>query len=52
MKVILYMATSVNGNITRGKSDSDWEPERFHFEFVRIRSLIQEWVYNKKILIN
>ncbi len=24
MKVVLYMATSVNGNITRGKSDSDW----------------------------
>ena len=24
MKVILYMATSVNGNITSGKSDSDW----------------------------
>lgn len=24
MKVILYMAISVNGNITRGKSDSDW----------------------------
>jgi len=24
MKVILYMATSVNGNITRGKDDSDW----------------------------
>lgn len=24
MKVILYMATSVNGSITHGKSDSDW----------------------------
>ena len=24
MKVILYMATSVNGNITSGESDSDW----------------------------
>lgn len=24
MKVILYMAISVNGNITRGKSDSNW----------------------------
>lgn len=34
MKVILYMATSVNGNITRGKSDSDWvdkaDWEMFH----------------------
>jgi len=24
MKVILYMATSINGNITWGQSDSDW----------------------------
>ncbi len=24
MKVVLYMATSVNGNITSGKEDSDW----------------------------
>lgn len=24
MKVILYMATSINGNITIGKSNSDW----------------------------
>lgn len=24
MKVILYMATSLNGNITRGKNDSSW----------------------------
>lgn len=34
MKVTLYMATSVNGNITRGKSDSDWvdksDWEMFH----------------------
>ena len=38
MKVILYMATSVNGNITRGKSDSDWVNEADWKYFNKITS--------------
>ncbi len=33
MKVILYMATSVNGLITKGKDDSDWVAETDWNEF-------------------
>jgi dihydrofolate reductase len=44
MKVILYMATSVNGNITRGKNDSDWvdkaDWEMFHKTITDARVMI------------
>ena len=36
MKVILYMAISINGLITRGKSDSDWVDKADWEEFNKV----------------
>lgn len=37
MKVILYMAISINGYITRGKDDSDWVSKEDWKEFDRLK---------------
>ena len=36
MKVILYIATSINGMITKGKDDSDWVTDTDWGEFEKL----------------
>lgn len=36
MRVVLYMATSINGLVTRGEDDSDWVAESDWDEFYRL----------------
>src|SRR5689334_11805472 len=38
MKVILYMATSINGYITKGEDDSDWVSEVDWEEFNALKN--------------